>query len=74
MTVECDCEDFTDPNWMILAGTLVGMALLCFAVIFMLGVIRSNHREDEISRRAKYEACQNIEHEITRTTCINGWG
>lgn len=61
-------------HWMTFFGVVVGMALLAAFLLQMLGTIRANHREDEVSRRAKYEACQSLENEITRSTCINGNG
>lgn len=62
-----------DADWMIFIGALVGMALLAVAVLAGLGNLRANHREDGITKRAKYEACQALENEIGRTVCINGW-
>lgn len=61
-------------HWMTFIGVIIGMALLGAFLLQMLGTIHSNHREDELSRRAKYQACQSLENEITRSTCINGRG
>jgi hypothetical protein len=61
-------------HWMTFFGVIVGMALLAAFLLQMLATIRANHREDEVSRRAKYEACQSVENEITRTACITGLG
>lgn len=61
-------------HWMTFIGVIVGMAILGTFLLQMLATIRANHREDEVSRRAKYEACQTVENEITRTACITGLG
>jgi NADH:ubiquinone oxidoreductase subunit 3 (subunit A) len=61
-------------HWMTFIGVIVGMAILGTFLLQMLSTIRANHREDEVSRRARYEACQSLENEITRSTCINGRG
>lgn len=74
MTEPEDYRDPVDPNWLIFFATLFGMALVAAAVIVLLGIVRDNHREDEISRRAKYQACTAVENEPSRIVCINGWG
>lgn len=66
-------DDTAQVNRMIFIGVLVGMVLLCIAVMAGIGTIRVNHREDGVTRRAKYQACQALENEIARTVCINGW-
>ncbi len=66
-------RDPVDPNWLIFFATIIGMGLLAAAVIVGINTVRANHREDEISRRAKYEACQAVENEPSRIVCINGW-
>ncbi len=66
-------SETVDPNWLIFFGTLVGMGLLAAAVIVGINTVRANHREDQISRRARYVACQAVENEPSRLVCINGW-
>lgn len=61
-------------HWMYFMCTLIGMALLALVLIQVVATIRASHREDEISRRDKYVACQSIENELSRTVCLNGWG
>lgn len=76
MTVDEMTADYNEArqiNWMIFAGVLVGMSLVAAVLVVMLNTIRASHREDEISRRAKYAACQAVENEPSRIVCINGW-
>lgn len=61
-------------HWMTFFGVVVGMTLLATFLLQMLGTIRANHREDELSRRARYEACQSLENEINRSMCVSGPG
>lgn len=69
-------EDVYDRrvHWMIFTATVIGMALLAAFLISMLDVIRDNHGQDEITRRARIEACEAVEHEVARTACIGNWG
>lgn len=73
MSSEQEFREPVDENWLIFSGVVIGMALLCAVLIILMSTIRSNHREDEISQRGKFVACQAVENEIARTVCINGW-
>lgn len=70
---ECE-EDNPDRriHWQIFIGSVIGMALLAAFAIATLNVVRANHRQDEISRRQRYEACRSLENEISRTFCLQG--
>lgn len=71
---ECDCEEDNPDrriHWQIFIATLVGMVLVAVATIGLLQVIQASHREDEISQRARYQACLDIENDATRLVCIN---
>ncbi len=60
-------------NYLIFVGVVVGMVLLCLAVMAGITTVRVNHRDDGVTKRAKYEACSSIEHEASRLVCVNGW-
>lgn len=72
--------EFEDDNeerriqWMTFIGALVGMALVAFVILYVAYTMGNNHAEDELSRRTRVGACQSLENEITRATCISGWG
>jgi hypothetical protein len=70
---EDELEDNPDRriHWQIFIATLVGLVLLAGVVLGLLQTIRASHREDEISRRARYEACLSIENDATRAVCIS---
>jgi len=72
-----DHEEYDNPDrrihWQLFIATLVGMALVAAAVVVLLGNIKDSHSEDQITRRAKYEACKSIENEASLIVCLNGW-
>lgn len=59
-------------HWQIFIGSVIGMALLGAFAIVTLTVIQANHRQDEVSRRVRYEACESLENEISRSFCLLG--
>lgn len=71
--MEYDVDD-RRVHWMIFISTLVGMVLIALVCTVFMHTVRDNRGVYEISRRAKYEACQSLENEVARTACMNGWG
>lgn len=61
-------------HWMIFICTIIGIIGIAALGLAIVNTVKANHHADEVSRRARYEACQSLENEINRATCINGWG